>query len=227
MHAESSPPPVPPPPRPRRRWAWLLLTWLALLGLAMALDTWTYHHVVYDEPLRHDWARLLRVMGFLPTWLLAAGALILIDAAPKARGGKGASFTGWQRGLLLAFAPTLGGLVAELAKLLIRRERPALHDGAYGFRPWSVHPFSTSNLGMPSSHALVAFAAAFMLCRLFPRASVLWLSLAAGCGLTRVLAQDHFLSDVVLAAMLGQLVAATLWRWRRYELAKRGLPLDT
>jgi membrane-associated phospholipid phosphatase len=34
---------------------------------------------------------------------------------------------------------------------------------------------------------------------------------AGGCALTRVLARAHFLSDVTLAAIVGCLVASTLW----------------
>jgi membrane-associated phospholipid phosphatase len=73
------------------------------------------------------------------------------------------------------------------------------------------HPLSTSGLALPSSHALVAFAAAAMLARLYPRARWLWYALAAGCALTRVLARAHFLSDVTLAAIIGWAVAAVLW----------------
>jgi membrane-associated phospholipid phosphatase len=110
-------------------------------------------------------------------------------------------------------AAALGGLAAELLKLLLRRERPEAHAGEYVFRSWSSHPLSTAGLALPSSHALVAFAAAAMLARLYPRASWLWFTLAAGCALTRVLARAHFLSDVTLAAIVGWLVAAGLWRW--------------
>jgi membrane-associated phospholipid phosphatase len=52
-----------------------------------------------------------------------------------------------------------------------------------------------------------------MLAHLFPRARVVWFALAAGCGLSRLLARAHFLSDVALAALVGILVAALLWRW--------------
>jgi hypothetical protein len=37
--------------------------------------------------------------------------------------------------------------------------------------------------------------------------------LAAGCAATRVLAMGHFLSDTVVAAVLGVLVGG--WVWRR------------
>jgi membrane-associated phospholipid phosphatase len=45
---------------------------------------------------------------------------------------------------------------------------------------------------------------------LFPRTAPVWLLWAAGCAVTRVLAQAHFTSDVVLAAIAGALVARSL-----------------
>jgi len=57
----------------------------------------------------------------------------------------------------------------------------------------------------------VAFAGAGMASYLFPRSWPAWMLLAAGCAFTRVAAQAHFLSDVVLAGMAGLLVARLLW----------------
>lgn len=105
-----------------------------------------------------------------------------------------------RRGLLLFWSAALGGAVAELLKLTLRRGRPALTDGVHVFRPWGDRPFSTAEVGLPSSEAAVAFAAAAMLARLFPEASVLWYGLALGCALSRVASGAHFMGDVVLAA---------------------------
>jgi undecaprenyl-diphosphatase len=63
---------------------------------------------------------------------------------------------------------------------------------------------------MPSSHALVAFAGAAALARLFPRATPIWYALAVGCGITRLLSGAHFLSDVVVGALIGVSVAISL-----------------
>jgi membrane-associated phospholipid phosphatase len=65
-------------------------------------------------------------------------------------------------------------------------------------------------MGLPSSHALVAFAGAFALARLFPRARWVFYLLALGCGLTRVLATAHYLSDVIVAACVAWGIVATL-----------------
>ena len=84
--------------------------------------------------------------------------------------------------------------------------------GEYFFRPFSESSFSTSGLALPSSHALVAFSGAFILCRLYPRAWPVWVLLAAGCALTRVQAHAHFLSDVTVAAVAAWFVVDVAWR---------------
>jgi membrane-associated phospholipid phosphatase len=61
---------------------------------------------------------------------------------------------------------------------------------------------------------LVAFGGAAVLAHLYPRARWLWYTLAAGCAATRVLAMGHFLSDTVVAAVLGVAVSTLYWhRW--------------
>ena len=191
----------------RRRLLLTLVVGLGLFALAHAVDGWAFGHLVYRDVYGKDWGRMFRVMGFLPLWGMAALALILHDWTDRARR--------W-RGSLIFIAPTLGGLLCEVLKLVLRRERPLPNGGEYVFRSFSERPFSTGGLALPSSHVLVAFSAAAILAHLFPRARIVWYTLAAGCAFTRVLAQAHFLSDVVLAGLSGILVAALLWRW--YEL---------
>jgi membrane-associated phospholipid phosphatase len=59
---------------------------------------------------------------------------------------------------------------------------------------------------------MVAFGGAAMLARLYPRARWVGYTLAAGCGLSRVLHRAHFLSDVILAAGMSWLVVALIAR---------------
>jgi membrane-associated phospholipid phosphatase len=179
---------------------------VAAVAVAHALDPVAFRWVRIENVHGEDWGRMLRVMGFLPLWLAAGAALALhertpLRALPRSRAG------------LLVAGATLGGAVAELGKLAVRRLRPG-ELGDYVFRPYTERPFSTGGLGMPSSHALVAFGAAAILSRLFPRARLVWWALAWGCGFTRVAAGAHFFSDVAVAALLGWAVGALVWRWR-------------
>jgi membrane-associated phospholipid phosphatase len=178
----------------RARVFWWIVGGCVVSLVATALDPWVYQHVVWARVYETDWGRMLRMMGYWPTWMVVAVALW--------RDGQPTVLAAW-RAWLLVVAVTGTGLVGELVKLLIRRERPNAHGGASVFRPFTDHPFSTAGLSTPSSHALLAFAAAATLARLFPRTAVMWYALAVGCGVTRLLAQAHFLSDVVLGALLG------------------------
>ncbi len=183
-----------------------LLITLVVFAAASLLDSWSYERLVYMRVHDRDWGRMFRIFGYLPLWALVAAALVLHDRA--------AVFAApWWRGGLLLGTAALGGLTAEVLKLLLRRERPRLTGGSYEFRSFTQDPFSTGGLSLPSSHTLVAFAGATMLARLFPRAAPVWYLFAVGCAVTRILSQAHFLSDVVLAAFAGFAVSVLLWRW--------------
>lgn len=180
----------------------LLLGAATLILVASLADAWAYTHLFAPGIGSHDWGRFLRVLGFLPLWWVAGTAARL--NASSAAGHRGA--------LLLMAAPTIAGALDEILKLLVRRERPGPNAGEYVFRSFADRPFSTRGLGMPSSHTIVAFAAATILSRLWPRARPIWYGLAAGCALTRVMSRAHFLSDVVVGALAGWAVGSLLWR---------------
>lgn len=188
-----------------RRSLWLVLAAVLAIVAAHLGDRWAYAHVVSRGIYDHDTGRMLRTIGYLPFWLIAGLALGLESRDAR-------------RGWLLALTPGVAGLLDEVLKILSQRERPALHDGAYFFRPFTGRWWHTSDVGLPSSHAIVAFSAAWILCRLYPRASVVWLGLATGCAISRVAAQAHFLSDVTVAAVVGMLVSE--WAWRKYGAAR-------
>jgi membrane-associated phospholipid phosphatase len=189
-------------------------TLVLLFVIALLADQWIFHHVTFHAIYQRAWGRMLRLAGYLPLWGIVALALILHDRAP---GGLPTLPRASRRGLLLFGSAALGGIIAELLKIVLRRERPGLTDGAHVFRPWSEHPFSNAQLGLPSSEVAVAFAAATALARLFPEGWLLWYGLAVGCAFTRVASGAHFMSDVLLAALVGY--GSTLILWPRRGLA--------
>jgi membrane-associated phospholipid phosphatase len=189
-----------PSATPARRWWRVVAVAAATVVVALGADRLAWGHLVYARVYEQDWGRLLRVMGYAPLWLLLG--LVVAQHAPVAR---------W-RGGALALAPLLAGALAELLKVVLRRERPPLAAyGAYVFRPWSVDLWSTKGLGLPSSHTMVAMAAATVLAHAFPKGRWLWYGLAVGCGLTRVAARAHYLSDVAVALIAGWIVGSVLW----------------
>jgi membrane-associated phospholipid phosphatase len=186
------------------RTAWLLAFVAAFTFVPMLADRWAYDHLYIDKLYDKDWARLLREVGWFPTWALMSVALWLAQRETDPANAK-------RNALLLFLAPAVSGIVCEILKLLIRRERPEVNGGDYGFRPWSDEPFSTAGLALPSSHTMVAFAACTALARIFPGARWVWYGLAAGCAVTRVLARAHFVSDIALGALLGWSVGWGVW----------------
>jgi membrane-associated phospholipid phosphatase len=196
------------------------LVWTAILlgfGVALMLDRTVYVHFFIQDSDIQDWYRLLRVGGYLPYWLLLALAWMLMDRdAIRAEGVRRAL----SRGFFLCASVVSSGIIAEALKLLIRRERPGLHAGDYFFRPWREGPLDSTGLGLPSSHAAVAFAATWALCHLYPRATPVWLMVGLGCGVSRLLDRAHFLSDVYLAAVFSFLCVRLYWHWLSGELPR-------
>lgn len=168
---------------------------VALLA-AHWLDFRTAAALAWPAANDRDWGRMLRVAGFAPTWLVVAAAMWLENRRDRAA-------------VALIAAVAAAGLGAEIIKLLIRRERPEAGMTGYTFRSFADHPFSSRDFGFPSSHVMVAAGAAGALGHRFPRALPVLLGLAAGCGLTRLFAGAHFLSDVV-AGLIGGVVIGTL-----------------
>lgn len=190
----------------RQIWRYGGVATIAIVA-SMLLDGWAWQHLGRDGVYDHDFGRLLRVIGYYPLWV-GMGIAVWLERRDR------------RRAALLALLPGVAGLFAELLKLVLRRERPAPHDGTYFFRPFTDQPWSTKMIGLPSSHAMVAFAGAWVLCRLFPRARVVWLLLAAGCAISRVQARAHFLSDVVVGAVASWMIVEFCWRrWGSVPLA--------
>ncbi|MEM8834221.1 MAG: phosphatase PAP2 family protein [Planctomycetota bacterium] len=192
---------------------------LALIGagagvslvVAHALDPLVHEHVRTRDVYGDDLGRAFRVAGFVPLWLVVALGMLLIDARTRRAGGWRAV---GERAYLLSASVISSGLVAELIKLLSRRLRPD-DDLVYRFRPFDDATWSTGGIGFVSSHAAVAFGAAFVLCRLAPRLAPIWLLLGIGCGVTRLLDGAHWLSDVVGAAIVALLCVETVARTHR------------
>ncbi len=184
--------------------------------------------------------RLIWLFGSMWTWLIIAVALYLHDRTPPPIGPRaalGQKRDPAARAVAVAGSAILAGVIAEALKWVIKRERPTrLEDGAFieqiytfkwpdlftalsggsdamsageHFSRW----LSSSNLGMPSSHAAVAFAGAAAVAVLLPTQRGLVLALAALCAMSRVLASAHTLSDVVVGSLIGLLASAFVVPW--------------
>jgi len=177
---------------------------LAFLVVPAFADQWVYAHIYHKNLYDLDWARMLRLMGWWPTWALLAFTLWLHERAADPVAAR-------RRALLVAGSPAMAGILCEVMKLVIRRERPDTGAGEWLFRAWDDRTFSTAGLATPSSHTMVAFGGATLAAMLFPRTRWVFYTLAWGCAATRVLSHAHYISDVTFGALLGWAVAWGLW----------------
>jgi len=190
-------------------WRRVLAVIAGALLLAHAVDAFAWEQLRDPRVNEREWGRLFRSVGYVPTWIFGSAALWL---SSRAAAGEAPSGRGW-RAVVLLLAPALAGGLAELMKILVRRQRPGAESAEYLFRPYDVDFLSTRGLGLASSHTAVAFGAAAVLSRCFPATRPVWYLLATGCALTRVMAGAHYVSDTVAAAAIGWLTAEGMWRW--------------
>ena len=150
-------------------------------------------------------------------WLLTPIAVAVIALAAIRTDG-----LGWVNRLVLeAVVARLGfvflavavpGAAVGIVKRLIGRARP-LHweqGGAFAYDPfrWDVDYAS-----LPSGHGTTAFATAFALGALFPRARIWLWAFAIAIGISRVAVSAHYPSDVIAGGVIGIFGALAVRNW--------------
>jgi undecaprenyl-diphosphatase len=103
--------------------------------------------------------------------------------------------------MLLAFAIELP--LYLLLKNAIQRERPRglqQHGWTPGIKP-------SDRFSFPSGHTAAAFMFAWMLAASYPEYTLIYLSIASGIGLSRVLLGVHYPTDILAGASLGSTIA--------------------
>jgi membrane-associated phospholipid phosphatase len=109
------------------------------------------------------------------------------------------------------------GLADDALKIVFGRARPyvwlAGDDSGFGF-----FRYGAKFASFPSGHTTTSIAAALALSAVFPRRRPLFLLAALLIGLSRIVLDAHYLSDVIAGALLGAAVA--FWALKRLE--KRG-----
>jgi membrane-associated phospholipid phosphatase len=160
-----------------------------------------------------DFYRTFRVAGTLWPWLFICGAIAAHALWSRPRLPRLAGSAA-----MILLSALASGAAAEALRILTGRLRPIAADprGTHQFKGFLERFGDPSDLAFPSSHAAVAFGAAFMIAFVFPRAGAVALLVATGCGITRMLTGAHFASDVFAAALVGYAVARLLspggWR---------------
>ncbi|MDE1901417.1 MAG: phosphatase PAP2 family protein [Alphaproteobacteria bacterium] len=131
------------------------------------------------------------------------------------------------RALFVFLTIAVSGIVADIFKPIIGRARPVelLRDNLYGFHFFTTAGFAWNS--MPSGHTTTAFALGFSLCALYPRLRPLWLAIAVTLGLSRVMVDAHYVSDVCAGAVLGSLTVRVFLAYRKLQPWRVIFPIDT
>ncbi len=178
-----------------------------MLGVCFALDTWA-RDALYRPSNPSDLTSMFRVFGYFPVWVLVSVLVFLLAWDRTRRTFKKAAF----RSTLVFWSTGLSGLFAILIKIATRRIRPTESQHPFEFRPMSQDYFNAAGLTFPSEHAAIAFAAALVLSRIYPRGWPVWWLWALACGATRVLARGHHLSDIAGSLIVAVFTSAMMWR---------------
>lgn len=107
-------------------------------------------------------------------------------------------------------------VVDEVMKAVSLRERPTIDNAKGRFFQTSVG----SNSSFPSSHAMIAWASASAIASEYegPLTQIAAYGLATGVSVSRVLARQHFPSDVLVGSATGWLIGRYVaHRHRRFE----------
>ena len=109
-------------------------------------------------------------------------------------------------------AIVLGNLITSSLKTVFGRARPFQNEGALDFRPFS------GNTSFPSGHATTAFAFVTPWLLYYPNAFTPGLIvLGAGTAFTRMITDNHWLTDIVAGSAIGFTTAYLLTRRHQDE----------
>jgi len=189
---------------------------LCLLGLAAALPLdAAVHDLAFRYVVSHDVRQVANGFTRLGTAWAAAGLLGGL-AVMAHRTADTALFRASVGGLAGIAA---GSVAIQVVKHVACRARPRFVDGwgvdavgppgaapaaapGSGFFHWPCFADARYH-SFPSGHATVAFAVAAALCQAVPARRRVWLAVAGGVAVSRVVLNAHFLSDVLGGALLG------------------------
>ncbi len=161
------------------------------------------------------WARMLTDFGKDSYVLSASFAALLVVAlaSPLPQGASRARLLRLGTQLEYIFVAVLcSNLLAEVLKYAVGRGRPFVGGKANAF---NFVPFAGSEayFSFPSAHAVTAFALAFAVGAVWPRARLVMFAYAAVIAATRLVLLAHHPSDVLGGAVVGVFGAMAVRYW--------------
>ncbi len=160
-------------------------------------------------------------------YVLSAIAVLLVVvaiAAPARKGMQRSLLLGLGTRLQFLFCAVLVSVVAgELIKYAVGRGRPFVGGQANAFN-FSHFAGTEAYASFPSGHATTAFALAFAVSALWPRARMAMLAYALVIAATRLVLLAHHPSDVVAGALVGTVGAMAVRYW--FAARRLGFAID-
>ena len=194
------------------------LEWLVPLGAATGLLIGTDHHTM---SLIHGNAQNQARSATISNAGLAvlAGA----DALSFGIGTITHNEHARETGILAAEAMTDSFFVSEALKLVTRRDRPNVNgsNGLFG-------QAAGLNSSFPSQHAALAWSAATVFAREYPNPAAQWAAygLASLVSVSRITANQHFPSDVLIGAATGYLIGRYVYGTHHHDRIIRNRAVD-
>lgn len=172
------------------------------------------------------WVKILTDFG-KDEYVLSALGLLLIAvalAAPALRGTPRATLLGLGTRLQYLFlSVALSVATGEVIKWIVGRGRPFVGGKANAFN-FQHFAGTEAYSSFPSGHAITAFALAFAVSAVWPRARVAMLVYALIIIATRLVLLAHHPSDVVAGAAVGMIGATAVRYW--FAARRLGFAID-
>ncbi|MGH6707681.1 MAG: phosphatase PAP2 family protein [Bradyrhizobium sp.] len=199
----------------------------AIIALMYVLDAWEIAQMPKRGTPSLWWMRILTDFGKDEYVLAALGVLLIAVAivAPAFRSVQRSLLLGLGTRLQFLFCAVLAStLISELIKWGVGRGRPFVggEGNVFHFSHFAGTPAYSS---FPSGHATCAFALAFAVSALWPKARIAMLIYALVICATRLVLLAHHPSDVVAGALVGVIGAMFVRYWfaaRRLGFAIHG-----
>jgi undecaprenyl-diphosphatase len=155
-----------------------------------------------------DFGKAINVLGLLLATLFGVALFV-----PRLRGMPRARLLAFGLRVEFLFLAVLFPIiVGEIVKWIVGRGRPFVGGEPYGFN--FVHFADTeAYASFPSSHAVTAFALAFAVSAVWPRARLAMIVYALLIGGSRLVLLAHHPSDVVAGALIGVVGAMLVRYW--------------
>jgi membrane-associated phospholipid phosphatase len=188
---------------------------VAIIALMVVLDAWEIGQMPKRGTPSLWWMRILTDFGKDEYVLAALGVLLIAVAviAPAFSGIRRSLWLGLGTRLQFLFCAVLvPSLISEVIKWSVGRGRPFVggEGDVFHFSHFAGTPAYSS---FPSGHATCAFALAFAVSALWPKARAVMLVYALVICATRLVLLAHHPSDVVAGALVGVIGAMFVRYW--------------